>query len=159
MTSVPLNILCQSPVSEGMTPRDAVGHTVALAREAEGLGYHRFWVSEHHSDTALASAAPEVVVAAIAAQTERMRIGSGGVLLPYYTPFKVAEQLTEKLNHNAVLIQLPIGLEEGHIGVVDLVGMRALYCEGDTGETIREDVIPAELQAQADDPKQHQNFQ
>lgn len=92
MTSVPLNILCQSPVSEGMTPRDAVGHTVALAREAEGLGYHRFWVSEHHSDTALASAAPEVMVAAIAAQTERMRIGSGGVLLPYYTPFKVAEQ-------------------------------------------------------------------
>ena len=66
-------------------------------------------------------------------------------------PFKVAEQLTEKLNHNAVLIQLPIGLEEGHIGVVDLVGMRALYCEGDNGETIREDAIPAELQAQADE--------
>jgi luciferase family oxidoreductase group 1 len=92
MASVPLNILCQSPVSVGMTPRDAVGHTVALARDAEALGYHRFWVAEHHSDAALASAAPEVLVAAIAAQTERMRIGSGGVLLPYYTPFKVAEQ-------------------------------------------------------------------
>jgi elongation factor G len=66
-------------------------------------------------------------------------------------PFKVAEQLTEKLKHNAVLIQLPIGLEEGHVGVVDLVGMRALYCEGENGETIREDAIPPELQAQADE--------
>jgi luciferase family oxidoreductase group 1 len=92
MALVPLNILCQSPVSEGMTPREAVGHTVSLARDAERLGYDRFWVAEHHSDAALASAAPEVLVAAIAAQTQRIRVGSGGVLLPYYTPFKVAEQ-------------------------------------------------------------------
>ena len=58
MAAVPLNILCQSPVSEWMTHRDAVGHTVALAKDAEALGYHRFWVSEHHSDAALASASP-----------------------------------------------------------------------------------------------------
>ena len=92
MAAFPLNILCQSPVSEGMTHRDAVGHTVALAKDAEALGYHRFWVSEHHSDAALASASPEVLIAAIAAQTSGLRVGSGGVLLPYYTPFKVAEQ-------------------------------------------------------------------
>jgi luciferase family oxidoreductase group 1 len=92
MTPTPLNILCQSPVSEGMTAREAVAHTVELARDAEALGYHRFWVAEHHSDAALASGAPEVMVAAIAAQTERLRVGSGGVLLPYYKPFKVAEQ-------------------------------------------------------------------
>jgi luciferase family oxidoreductase group 1 len=90
--SVPLNILCQSPVSEGMTPSDAVGHTVELAVEAERLGYQRFWVAEHHSDKALASGAPEVLVAAIAARTSTLRVGSGGVLLPYYQPFKVAEQ-------------------------------------------------------------------
>ncbi|MDP6942816.1 MAG: LLM class flavin-dependent oxidoreductase [Myxococcota bacterium] len=92
MSDIPLNILCQSPVSDGMTPSEAIGHTVQLARDAEALGYHRFWVAEHHSDAALASASPEVMVAAIAAQTERIRVGSGGVLLPYYAPFKVAEQ-------------------------------------------------------------------
>lgn len=90
--TVPLNILCQSPVSEGMTPSDAVGHTVELAQTAERLGYHRFWVAEHHSDKALASGSPEVLVAAIAAKTSTLRVGSGGVLLPYYRPFKVAEQ-------------------------------------------------------------------
>ena len=92
MTSIPMNILCQSPVSEGMSAREAVGHTLTLAQDAEALGYHRFWVSEHHSDAALASASPEVMIATIAAQTKRLRVGSGGVLLPYYAPFKVAEQ-------------------------------------------------------------------
>ena len=92
MASIPMNILCQSPVSEGMTQRDAVRHTLTLAKDAEALGYHRFWVAEHHSDAALASASPEVLIAAIAAQTQRIKVGSGGVLLPYYKPFKVAEQ-------------------------------------------------------------------
>ena len=92
MATLPMNILCQSPVSEGMSPQEAVAHTMTLAQEAEALGYHRFWVSEHHSDAALASASPEVLVSAIAAKTTRMRVGSGGVLLPYYAPFKVAEQ-------------------------------------------------------------------
>lgn len=88
-----LNILCQSPVSEGMTPSEAVAHTVELALAADALGvYDRFWVAEHHSDRALASGSPEVMVAAIAARTERLRVGSAGVLLPYYQPFKVAEQ-------------------------------------------------------------------
>jgi luciferase family oxidoreductase group 1 len=90
--NVPLNILCQSPVSEGMTPADAVHHTVALAKEADTLGYHRFWVAEHHSDQALASASPEVMITHLAGQTRNLRIGSGGVLLPYYQPMKVAEQ-------------------------------------------------------------------
>jgi luciferase family oxidoreductase group 1 len=87
-----LGILCQSPVSEGMTPVEAVRNTVALAREAEVLGYERFWVAEHHSDVALASASPEVMVAHIASVTNRIRVGSAGVLLPFYSPFKVAEQ-------------------------------------------------------------------
>ncbi|MCB9677613.1 MAG: LLM class flavin-dependent oxidoreductase [Alphaproteobacteria bacterium] len=87
-----LNILCQSPVSEGSTPEAAVQNTVALAREADGLGYHRFWVAEHHSDRALASAAPDVLMAHLASITTRLRIGSGGVLLPYYSPLAVAER-------------------------------------------------------------------
>jgi luciferase family oxidoreductase group 1 len=89
---VPLNILCQSPVSEGMTQQQAVHNTVDLAKLADGLGYRRFWVAEHHSDAALASGAPEVMVSHIASVTQNLRVGSGGVLLPFYSPLKVAEQ-------------------------------------------------------------------
>ena len=90
--NTPLNILCQSPVSEGMTPAEAIRNTVDLAKHADSLGYHRFWVAEHHSDNALASGAPEVLISHIASVTKRIRVGSGGILLPYYSPFKVAEQ-------------------------------------------------------------------
>ncbi len=88
----PINVLCQSPVSTATTPAQAIANTLDLARSAEALGYHRFWVAEHHSDQALASASPEIMVAAVAAATTRIRVGSGGVLLPYYGPLKVAEQ-------------------------------------------------------------------
>ena len=87
-----LSILCQSPVVEGRSAAQAVRETVALARAAEALGYHRFWVAEHHSDRALASASPEVMISHLASITTRMRIGSGGVLLPYYSPLKIVEQ-------------------------------------------------------------------
>lgn len=90
--SLPLSVLCQSPVSEGSTPADAVRATVDLARQCDELGYHRFWVAEHHSDQALASGAPEVLISHLASVTQRMRIGSGGVLLPFHAPLHVAEQ-------------------------------------------------------------------
>ncbi len=87
-----LNALCQSPVSQGMTPPEAVANTVELAKTCDTLGYHRFWVAEHHSDEALASGAPEVLVAHLATVTERIRVGAGGMLLPYHSPFHIAEQ-------------------------------------------------------------------
>jgi len=87
-----LNALCQSPISEGMTPGQAVLNTVHLAKRLDACGFHRFWVAEHHSDRSLASSAPEVLVSHIASVTQRIRVGSGGVLLPYYSPYKVAEQ-------------------------------------------------------------------
>ncbi|MFT7582619.1 MAG: luciferase family oxidoreductase group 1 [Myxococcota bacterium] len=87
-----LNMLCQSPVRAGHTAVEAVNETVDLARAAERLGYHRFWVAEHHSDPGLASASPEILIARIASVTERLRVGAGGVLLPHYSAFKVAEQ-------------------------------------------------------------------
>src|SRR5690606_10882727 len=62
-----------------------------LARLADTLGYHRFWESEHHSTAAYAGSAPEVLLAAIGAQTSRIRLGTGGIMLPHYSPFKVAE--------------------------------------------------------------------
>ncbi len=87
-----LSILDQSPVLSGRTARDAISATIALARRADVLGYTRYWVAEHHAMRALANPAPEIMIARLAAETARIRIGSGGVLLPHYSAFKVAEQ-------------------------------------------------------------------
>jgi luciferase family oxidoreductase group 1 len=86
-----LGILDQSPVVSGHSPAQAVGETVALARLAEELGYHRYWLAEHHAIAALGDPCPEILLCRVAAATSRMRVGTGGVLLPYYSPLKVAE--------------------------------------------------------------------
>jgi luciferase family oxidoreductase group 1 len=86
-----LSVLDQSPVSEGSTGADALRNTVDLARWADELGYHRYWVAEHHGGPMLASASPEALIGPIAAATTRLRVGSGGVMLPHYSPLKVAE--------------------------------------------------------------------
>ena len=89
--SLKLSILDQSPVLSGGTPAQAIQATLDLARRAEELGYHRYWLAEHHAIAALADPCPEVLLARLGAETKRMRIGTGGVLLPYYSAFKVAE--------------------------------------------------------------------
>jgi luciferase family oxidoreductase group 1 len=86
-----ISVLDQSPISEGSSGADALRNTVDLARLADQLGYARYWVAEHHGTPMLACASPEVMIAAIGSVTERMRIGSGGVMLPHYSPLKVAE--------------------------------------------------------------------
>ena len=86
-----LSVLDQSPVSEGSTGAQALHNTMDLARLADELGYHRYWVAEHHGTPTLASASPEVLIGPIASATSRMRVGSGGVMLPHYSPRKVAE--------------------------------------------------------------------
>ncbi len=86
-----LSVLDQAPVSTGSTPAQALANSVALARQVEGLGYHRFWMSEHHSMALLACTAPEIMLARIGAATTRIRLGSGGIMLPHYTALKVAE--------------------------------------------------------------------
>lgn len=87
-----LSVFDQSPVGAGRVPAEAIRDSLDLAQAAEALGYHRFWVSEHHGDAALVGSAPEILTAAVAARTQRIRVGAAGVLLPYYAPFKVAEQ-------------------------------------------------------------------
>jgi luciferase family oxidoreductase group 1 len=87
-----LGILDQSPVIRGYTPAQAVHETIRLARRAEELGYTRYWLAEHHSMAALADPCPEILVARVAAETRTLRVGTGGVLLPYYSAMKVAEQ-------------------------------------------------------------------
>lgn len=78
-------------MSAGFTPADALRNTIELARLADRLGYERYWIAEHHAIEALASPAPEVLIARVAAETSGIRVGSGGVMLPHYSPLKVAE--------------------------------------------------------------------
>ncbi len=89
-----LGVLDQSPISEGSTGAEALRNTLDLARLADGLGYHRYWVAEHHGTPMLASASPEVLIGPIAASTRRLRVGSGGVMLHHYSPRKVAESFS-----------------------------------------------------------------
>ncbi|WP_026676256.1 LLM class flavin-dependent oxidoreductase [Fictibacillus gelatini] len=86
-----LSVLDQSPVSFGSTPREAVQNTVRLAQETEKMGYHRFWVAEHHHTKNFAGSTPEVLISHLAAKTSTIRVGSGGVMLPHYSSYKVAE--------------------------------------------------------------------
>jgi len=86
-----LSVLDQSVAVAGRPHEQSIRNTVALARHCEGLGYERFWVSEHHNHPTIVGTAPEIVMAAIAATTERIRIGSAGIMLPHYSAFKVAE--------------------------------------------------------------------
>ena len=91
-TVLRLSVLDQSPVRDGQTPGEAIRETLDLAQAADRLGYHRYWLAEHHSTSGLADAAPEILIAAVAAGTRRIRVGSGGVMLTHYSPLKVAEQ-------------------------------------------------------------------
>ncbi|MCU1255622.1 MAG: Bacterial luciferase-like monooxygenase [Candidatus Angelobacter sp.] len=86
-----LSVLDQSPISEGYTPADALQQSISLASLADRLGYDRYWIAEHHASQSFASPAPEILITKIAAETATIRVGSGGVLLPHYSPFKVAE--------------------------------------------------------------------
>ncbi len=86
-----LSVLDQTPVSEGSTSAEALRNSIDLAELADQLGYHRYWVAEHHGGGLVAGPSPEVLIGPIAAATSRLRVGSGGVMLPHYSPLKVAE--------------------------------------------------------------------
>ena len=91
MRALRLSVLDQSPVPSGSTPGQALANTISLARHVDALGYHRLWLSEHHAMETLAGSAPEILLARLGAETTRIRLGSGGIMLPHYTPLKVAE--------------------------------------------------------------------
>jgi luciferase family oxidoreductase group 1 len=86
-----LSVLDQAPIPEGMTGGEALRNTLDLARLADQLGFHRYWLAEHHATPMFACASPEAMVGPVAQATSHMRVGSGGVMLPHYSPFKVAE--------------------------------------------------------------------
>jgi len=88
---VTLSVLDQSPIRKGGSAAEAFANTIDLAKQAERLGYSRYWLAEHHNTSSFAGSAPEVLIAAVAAATNHIRVGSGGVMLPHYSPLKVAE--------------------------------------------------------------------
>src|SRR5918995_4416714 len=108
-----LSVLDQSPIPDGSTPAQALRNTVDLGCHAERLGYGRYWLAEHHATPALACAAPEVLIGAVAAATEQIRVGSGGVMLPHYSPLKVAEVFSTLAGLHPERIDLGLGRASG----------------------------------------------
>jgi luciferase family oxidoreductase group 1 len=110
---VPLSVLDVAPVAAGASSGDALRATTDLARAVERMGYQRFWVAEHHNMPAIASSAPAVLIAHLAAATSTMRIGSGGVMLPNHAPLVVAEQFGTLAALHPGRIDLGIGRAPG----------------------------------------------
>jgi luciferase family oxidoreductase group 1 len=108
-----LSVLDQSPIAEGSTPAQALRNSLDLAELVDALGYHRYWVAEHHATPALACAAPEILIGAIAPRTRRIRVGSGGVMLPHYSPLKVAETFSSLSGLHPERIDLGLGRAPG----------------------------------------------
>ncbi|HEY5336309.1 MAG TPA: MsnO8 family LLM class oxidoreductase, partial [Mycobacteriales bacterium] len=113
MSRVPLSVLDLSPVSTGSTPADALRSSTELAQRVDALGYHRLWVAEHHNMPGIASTAPAVLIAHLASATERIRVGSGGVMLPNHPPLVVAEQFAMLEALHPDRIDLGIGRAPG----------------------------------------------
>ncbi|WP_336205315.1 LLM class flavin-dependent oxidoreductase [Nonomuraea sp. LPB2021202275-12-8] len=111
-----LSILDRSLVRQGHDPAAALRDTVRFARQAEELGYHRFWVSEHHSVPGVAGSAPTVLAAAVAAATTRIRVGTGGVMLPNHRPLVVAEQFGVLESLHPGRIDMGLGRSVGFTG-------------------------------------------
>ncbi len=136
---IKLSVLDQSPVSEGFTPADALRNTIELARLADRFGYERYWIAEHHAIVTLASPAPEILIARIGAETSGIRIGSGGVLLPHYSPLKVAE--TFRMLHAMYPGRIDLGIGRAPGGS----GLEAFALRRDRSERIQSDDFEEQL--------------
>src|SRR4051812_36200876 len=135
---VPLSVLDLAPVPSGKSAGEALRNSIDLAKHVERLGYHRYWVAEHHNMPGIASSAPAVLIAHLAQATQTLRVGSGGVMLPNHAPLVVAEQFGM--------------LEALHPGRVDLGLGRAPGTDPITARALRrtkldftEDEFPAQL--------------
>ena len=91
ITTIPLSVLDLAPVVEGSTPKEALKNSLSLAQAVEELGYERFWLAEHHNMSGIASSATSVLIGYIAGGTSKIRVGSGGIMLPNHSPLMVAE--------------------------------------------------------------------
>ncbi|MBY4868175.1 MsnO8 family LLM class oxidoreductase [Burkholderia sp. Bp9017] len=108
-----LSVLDKSPVSPGETAADALARSVSLAHFADAAGYHRYWLAEHHNTAALACPSPEILIAHVLAHTRRIRVGSGGVMLQHYSPYKIAENFNLLASLAPGRVDLGIGKAPG----------------------------------------------
>lgn len=139
------SLLDLSPIPEGGTAADALSNTLELARHAETLGYHRYWLAEHHNMPGIASAATSLVIGQVAAATSTMRVGAGGIMLPNHAPLIIAEQFGTLETLFPGRIDLGFGRAPG----TDMTTARALRRHMDSGDRFPQDV--AELLAYLDD--------
>jgi luciferase family oxidoreductase group 1 len=116
MAQMKISVLDQSPIRKGGTAADAVRETIELAKVCERLGYSRYWLAEHHNTTSFAGSTPEVLIARVAAETTRIRVGSGGIMLPHYSPLKVAENFRMLETLYPGRVDLAIGRAPGSDG-------------------------------------------
>ncbi|WP_405405180.1 LLM class flavin-dependent oxidoreductase [Paracoccus sp. Ld10] len=115
---LPYSVLDLSPVPEGSTAQDAIRNTIDLARHAEGWGYHRFWLAEHHNMPGIASAATAVLIGLVAQATRTIRVGAGGIMLPNHAPLTVAEAFGTLATAFPDRIDLGLGRAPGGDGAV-----------------------------------------
>ncbi|NEA35158.1 LLM class flavin-dependent oxidoreductase [Streptomyces sp. SID13031] len=136
LAGVPLSVLDRSRTRTGETEAETLRGTVQLAQEVEELGYHRFWVSEHHSVPGVVGSAPTVLAAAVAASTSRIRVGTGGVMLPNHQPLVVAEQFGVLESLFPGRIDMGLGRSVGFTNGI----RRALGVEKDAAEDFSDQV-------------------
>ena len=134
---VKLSVLDQSPAVLGSSPAAAITASLALAQHCEALGYARYWVSEHHNSSSIVGSAPEVLMAAIAATTSRIRVGSAGIMLPHYSALKVAEQFRVLEAIAPGRIDLGLGRAPGS----DRLTARALNPHANPGEDFPQQIV------------------
>jgi luciferase family oxidoreductase group 1 len=135
-----LSLLDKSPLAEHDTAQDALARTIELARQAEAWGFHRFWIAEHHNTPQLASPSPEIIIAWIVGQTRHIRVGSGGVMLQHYSPYKVAENFNVLASLAPGRIDIGIGKAPGGLPLSTQALQRGLHKEekGSFAEQLRE---------------------
>ena len=132
-----LSVLDLAPIVEGSTASEALANSLDLARHAEKLGYHRFWLAEHHNMPGIASAATAVVIAHVAAGTKTIRVGSGGIMLPNHAPLMVAEAFGTLAELHPGRIDLGLGRAPG----TDMATARALRRNLGGTDTFPQDVV------------------
>ncbi|MGK8206472.1 MsnO8 family LLM class oxidoreductase [Burkholderia cenocepacia] len=161
LSSLPfrLGVLDKSPVAPGETAADALARSVSLARFADAAGYHRYWLAEHHNTAALACPSPEILIAHVLAQTRRIRVGSGGVMLQHYSPYKIAENFNVLASLAPDRVDLGIGKAPGGLPLSTRAlqagydpARRASFAElaAELGRYLRQNDAPADESAPDD---------
>jgi len=138
---LPISVLDLAPIPEGSSPGDALRNSLDLARHVERLGYHRFWLAEHHNMTGIASAATAVVIGYIAGGTEKIRVGAGGIMLPNHAPLIIAEQFGTLASLYPGRIDLGLGRAPGTDGLT----LRALRRAPQSAESFPHDVLELQV--------------